>query len=59
MNGSIFPALFGNEKLKETVKNGSTEDIKADTDALEKSFYTLSEKLYKQTGGADQGAAGR
>ena len=35
-------------KLKETVKNGSTEDIKADTEALEKSFYKISEKLYAQ-----------
>ena len=39
------------EKLKETVKNGSTEDIKADTEALEKAFYALSEKLYKQQAG--------
>ena len=33
------------EKLKETCKNGSTEQIKEDTDALEKAFYALSEKL--------------
>ncbi len=55
------------ERLKETVKGGSTEAIKADTEALEKAFYTLSEKLYKQTGaqgagpdmgGADNGADG-
>ncbi|MBQ9467644.1 MAG: molecular chaperone DnaK [Clostridia bacterium] len=39
------------EKLKGTVKDGSTEQIKADTDTLEKAFYALSEKLYKQTGG--------
>lgn len=43
------------EKLKETVKGGDTEAIKADTEALEKAFYTLSEKLYKATG-AQQGA---
>ena len=36
------------EKLKETVKNGDTEAIKADTEALEKSFYKISEKLYAQ-----------
>ncbi len=36
------------DKLKETVKSGSTEDIKADTEALEKSFYKISEKLYAQ-----------
>ncbi len=36
------------EKLKSTVAGGNTEDIKADTEALEKSFYKLSEKLYSQ-----------
>ncbi len=36
------------EKLKSTVAGGNTEDIKADTEALEKSFYKLSEKLYQQ-----------
>ncbi len=36
------------EKLKETVKSGDTEAIKADTEALEKSFYKISEKLYAQ-----------
>ena len=36
------------EKLKETVKNGDTDAIKADTEALEKSFYKISEKLYAQ-----------
>ena len=54
------------EKLKETLKGGDTEAIKADTEALEKAFYTLSEKLYKQTGaqgagpdmGGDAGAQG-
>ena len=50
------------EKLKETVKTGSTEAIKADTEALEKAFYALSEKLYAQQGGAqagpDMGGAG-
>ena len=45
------------EKLKGTCKNGSTEQIKEDTDALEKAFYALSEKLYKQTG-AQPGAEG-
>ena len=37
------------EKLKSTVAGGNTEDIKADTEALEKSFYKLSEKLYAQS----------
>ena len=44
------------EKLKETVKNGSTEQIKADTEALQKAFYSISEKLYQQSGA--QGQAG-
>ena len=35
-------------KLKNTVAGGNTEDIKADTEALEKAFYKLSEKLYAQ-----------
>ena len=43
------------EKLRETLKGGNTEAIKADTEALEKAFYALSEKLYQQQGGA-QGA---
>ncbi len=37
------------EKLKGTIANGTTEDIKADTEALEKAFYKLSEKLYQQS----------
>jgi len=40
-------------KLRETVNGGDTEAIKADTEALEKAFYALSEKLYKASG-ADQ-----
>ena len=47
-------------KLKETVKGNDTEAIKADTEALEKAFYALSEKLYKQSGaqaGPDMGGA--
>ncbi len=50
------------EKLKETVKGGNTDAIKADTEALEKAFYALSEKLYKQSGaqgaGPDMGNMG-
>ena len=46
------------EKLKETIKGGDTEAIKADTEAVEKSFYKISEKLYQQAGaqGADPNA---
>ena len=43
------------EKLKETLKGGDVEAIKADTEAVEKSFYKISEKLYQQQAGA-QGA---
>ncbi len=45
------------EKLKATVNSGDTDAIKADTEALEKAFYAVSEKLYQQAGGA-QGAQG-
>ena len=44
------PVLEKITKLEETVKNGTTEQIKADTDELQKAFYPLAEKLYQQTG---------
>jgi len=54
------------EKLKETLKGGDTEAIKADTEAVEKAFYKISEKLYAQqqaqggaAPGADAGADGQ
>ena len=40
------------EKLRTTLAGGDTAAIKADTEALEKSFYAISEKLYAQQGGA-------
>ena len=45
------------ETLKNTLKDGTTEQIKSDTEALEKAFSKLSEKLYAQAGaaGADMG----
>ncbi|MBE6639393.1 MAG: molecular chaperone DnaK [Ruminococcaceae bacterium] len=46
------------EKLKETAKGSDTEAIKRDTEALEKAFYALSEKLYKQQGAAGAQGAG-
>ncbi len=48
------------DKLKETVKGNDTEAIKADTEALEKAFYAISEQLYKQAGaqGFDPNAGG-
>ena len=38
-------------KLEETLKSGSVDQIKADSDALEKALYALSSKLYQQPGG--------
>ncbi|MBO5339027.1 MAG: molecular chaperone DnaK [Clostridia bacterium] len=57
------------DKLKETVKGNDTEAIKRDTEALEKAFYAISEKLYKEAqaaqgaqdgtqGGTEQGGNG-
>ena len=43
------------EKLRETLKGNDTEAIKADTEAVEKAFYKISEKLYSQQAGS-QGA---
>ena len=42
------------EKLRETLKGSDIEAIKADTEAVEKSFYKISEKLYAQQGGQGQ-----
>ncbi len=55
------PVLAAIEKLKETLKGNDTDAIKADTEALEKSFYPIAEKIYSAQGGApgtDPGAAG-
>ena len=43
-------------KLKETAKTSDTDAIKADTEALEKAFYPIAEKLYAQN--AQNGAQG-
>ena len=51
------------EKLKKTVEGGDTEALKADTDALQKAFYPIAEKIYKEQAeaagqaGADNGGA--
>ena len=42
------PVKAAIDKLKETVKTNDTEAIKADTEALEKAFYPIAEKLYAQ-----------
>ena len=39
------------EKLKNTMANGDTEAIKADTEALQKAFYPIAEKLYQAQAG--------
>ncbi len=44
------------EKLKATVAGGDTEAIKADTEALQKAFYPIAEKLYQQEAANNQGA---
>ena len=44
------------EKLRTTLQGTDTEAIKADTEALEKSFYAISEKLYQQAQQAQGGA---
>ncbi len=50
------------EKLKKTVETGDVEAIKADTEALQKAFYPIAEKIYAAEqaagGGAGQGGAG-
>ena len=46
------------EKLKATLKTDDTEAIKADTEALEKTFYKLSEKMYQASGAGNTGYNG-
>ena len=41
------PVRAAIDKLKETVKGDDIDAIKADTEALEKAFYPLAEKLYQ------------
>ena len=56
-DGEKAPVNEAIEKLKATIATGDTEAIKADTEALQKAFYPLAEKIYQQTQGAE-GAAG-
>ena len=42
------PVRAAIEKLRETVKGNDTEAIKADTEALEKAFYPIAEKIYRE-----------
>ena len=43
---------FVDDAAKVALEGNDIEAIKADTEALEKAFYALSEKLYAQQGGA-------
>lgn len=43
------------DKLKEAVKGNDINAIKAETENVQKKFYELSEKLYKQEGGHNDG----
>ncbi len=52
------PVLAAIEKLKATVAGGDTEAIKADSEALQKSFHAIAEKLYAAQGGGEGGDAG-
>ena len=45
------------EELKTAISGGNVDDIKAKSEALEKAFYALSEKLYAASG-ANAGAQG-
>ena len=46
------------DKLKEVLKGTDTEAIKAQTEALTKKFYEISEKLYKEAQAAQAAAGG-
>ena len=46
------------EKLRATIAGGDTEAIKADTEALQKAFYPIAEKIYSEGGGNGDGGAG-
>ena len=48
------PVRAAIDKLKETIKGDDADAIKADTEALEQSFYPLAQKLY-----ADQAQGGQ
>ena len=50
------PVKAAIEELKTAISGGNTDDIKAKTEALEKAFYALSEKLYSAAGAQGAGA---
>ncbi|MCR5683491.1 MAG: molecular chaperone DnaK [Clostridiales bacterium] len=53
--GDKQPVREAIDKLKETMKNDNVDAIKADTEALEKAFYPIAEKLYQQSQANGQG----
>ena len=44
--------------LKEAIKGGNVDDIKAKQDELQKAFYAVSEKVYKEAAASAQAAQG-
>ena len=53
--GDKQPVREAIDKLKETMKSDNVDAIKADTEALEKAFYPIAEKLYQQSQANGQG----
>ena len=51
------PVTAAIEKLRATIATGVTEDIKRDTEELQKAFYPIAEKLYAASGAAGAGDA--
>ena len=45
------------DKLKETLKGENIEAIKADTEALEKAFYPIAEKMYREEAAKNGGSS--
>ena len=46
------------EKLKKTIEGGDTDAIKADTEALQKAFYPIAEKMYAEAQAEGQANGG-
>ena len=51
------PIEEAKEKLRSKINSGSTEEIKAGIEELNKAFYAISEKLYAQAQQSQNGAA--
>ncbi len=57
-DGDKAPVNAAIEKLKSTLSTGDIEAIKADTEALQKAFYPIAEKIYKEQAASNGDAAG-